>query len=75
MKSIVVCGSKKYKEDIKTFCEKLRDFGVFVFEPNIQEPLFEDEFIQSEHITKTLFKGLTLEHFDFVLVQSFSLTE
>ena len=66
MKSIVVCGSKKYKEDIKRFCNKLRKFGVFVFEPNIQQPVSEDSFFHSDHITKAVFKGFTLEHFDWI---------
>ena len=66
MKSIVVCGSKKYKDEIKQFCDKLRKLGVFVYEPNIQEPLQEDAFVHSEHITRTIFKGLTLEHFDWI---------
>lgn len=66
MKSIVVSASKKYKDDVKKFCQKLKDCGIVVFEPNIQEPIPETSFIKSHHITKTIFKGLTLEHFDYI---------
>lgn len=66
MKSVVVCGSKRYKAEIKVFCESLSKLGVLVFEPSIQQPIFEDEQIHSEYVTAKLFKGLTLEHFDWV---------
>jgi nucleoside 2-deoxyribosyltransferase len=66
MKTVVVSASKKYKDEVKEFCQKLSEQGVVVFEPNIQEPVFEGDFIQSKHITKTIFKGLTLEHFDWI---------
>lgn len=66
MKSVVVCGSKKYAGEIAEFCEELRDLGVLVFEPNFKEPLSEDALVGSEHMTKVVFKGLTLEHFDWI---------
>ncbi|MGB4967509.1 MAG: hypothetical protein WBO35_04895 [Candidatus Saccharimonadales bacterium] len=40
--------------------------GVLVFKPSIQQPIFEDEKIHSEYVTTKLFKGLTLEHFDWI---------
>lgn len=66
MKSVVVCGSKKYKDEIKQFCHKLQELGAMVYEPNIYEPIKEDTFIQSENITRAIFKGFTLEHFDWI---------
>ena len=66
MKTVVICGSKKYKDEIKQFCDELKQLGVVAFEPNINEPIFENETIVSPHITKTIFKGLTLEHFDWI---------
>jgi hypothetical protein len=66
MKSVVVCGSKRYKKEIAVFCKKLEALGVLVFEPSIQQPIFEDEVVGSEYATKKIFKGLTLEHFDWV---------
>lgn len=66
MKSVVVCGSKKYKDEIAAFCRELEELGVLVFVPSIQQPIFEDEKIHSEYVTEKLFKGLTLEHFDWI---------
>jgi hypothetical protein len=66
MKSVVVCGSKKYKDEIAQFCADLEKLGVLVFEPSIQQPIFEDETFGLEYVTSKLFKGLTLEHFDWV---------
>jgi hypothetical protein len=66
MKSVVVCGSKRYKGEIKKFCEELTKLGVLVFEPSIQQPIFETEQIHSEYVTSKIFKGLTLEHFDWI---------
>ncbi len=66
MRSVVVCGSKRYNKEIKQFCDQLEKLGVLVFEPSIQEPIFETELIHSPYVTKKLFKGLTLEHFDWV---------
>ncbi|HUS26194.1 MAG TPA: hypothetical protein VMY99_02510 [Nevskiaceae bacterium] len=66
MKSVVVCGSKKYREEIAAFCAELEKLGVLVFEPSIQRPIPEDSFIHSDYVTKVVFKGLTLEHFDWI---------
>ena len=40
--------------------------GVLVFEPSIQQPIFEDEKFGSDYVTAKLFKSLTLEHFDWI---------
>lgn len=66
MRSVVVCGSKRYRKEIAKFCSRLEDLGVLVFEPSIQQPIFEDEVHHSEYVTQKLFKGLTLEHFDWI---------
>lgn len=66
MKSVVVCGSKKYKGQIGTFCAELEKLGAVVFEPSIKFPIPEDAFITSDYVTKIIFKGLTLEHFDWI---------
>jgi hypothetical protein len=67
MKSVVVCGSKRYAKEIDIFCKNLIKAGVCVFEPSIQdEPFEEDELIHSPYVTAKLFKGLTLEHFDWI---------
>ena len=66
MKSVVVCGSKRYKKEIAAFCKELTKLGVLCFEPSIQQPISEDAFISSDYVTSKIFKGLTLEHFDWV---------
>ena len=66
MKSVCICGSKRFKEEMRAFAVELEKAGVLVFEPNLDEPLPEDTKLASEHITKVVFKGLTLEHFDWI---------
>ncbi|MBI2637741.1 MAG: hypothetical protein HYW88_02465 [Candidatus Sungbacteria bacterium] len=37
MKSVVICGSQRYKDEIKAFAQKLRKLGIpVVFEPNFE---------------------------------------
>lgn len=37
MKSVVICGSQRYKDEIKNFAERLRELNVpIVFEPNFE---------------------------------------
>lgn len=66
MKSVAVCASKKHRKEVQTFCRQLRKLGIMVYEPNIHEPIDESSFFHSKHLTKTIFKGLTLEHFDWI---------
>ena len=67
MKSVVVCGSKKYHKQIAQFCTELSKLGVLVFEPSFSDPPHgEDTKLGSDFVTQKFFKGLTLEHFDWV---------
>jgi nucleoside 2-deoxyribosyltransferase len=66
MKSVVVCGSKRYKSEIASFCARLSELGVLVFEPSFEEVIPEDFTAHSDYVTAKLFKGLTLEHFDWI---------
>ena len=66
MKTVVVCATKKFKADVKKFCIELRKLGIVVYEPNISEPIVESKFFGTKRLTKTIFKGLTLEHFDWI---------
>lgn len=67
MKSIVVCGSKRYIKEMKAFCKSLEERGVLVFEPSFSDPpITEQDQIHSEFATSKIFKGLTLEHFDWI---------
>ena len=65
-KSVVICASKRFRTEVAAFCDELERMGVAVFRPNISEPVFEDEQHVSPHITRMLFKGLTLEHFEMI---------
>lgn len=66
MKSVVICGSKRYRSEIAKFCKELTAQGVLVFEPSIQQPIMEDAFISSDYVTSKVFAGLTLEHFNWI---------
>ncbi len=66
MKSVVVCGSKRYKHEIAAFCRELEKHGVLVFEPDFRPGIDEKDTIQNELVTQKIIKGLTLEHFDWV---------
>lgn len=66
MKSVVICGSKRFHKEIKEFCDHLENNGVVVFRPNIDEPMYEDKSVGTPHTTRMIFKGLTLEHFDMI---------
>ncbi len=67
MKSVVVCGSKRYRKEIAKFCKAMEKLGVLVFEPSFSDPpINEDVLIHSEFTTSKIFKGLTLEHFDWI---------
>ena len=66
MKSVVICGSKRYKAEIAAFAAELTKLGILVFEPSFDETLPEDTFVHSNYVTAKLFKGLTLEHFDWI---------
>jgi len=66
MKSVVVCGSKRYAKEIAAFCKQLQKVGVCVFEPSINQPIFEDAKLGSAYVMGKIFKGLTLDHFDWI---------
>jgi len=66
MKSVVVCGSKRFYKEIAKFCEDLSRLNVLVFEPNFKEPIPEDNAFSSKIVENIVFKGLTLEHFDWI---------
>lgn len=51
---------------MRAFAAELEKQGVVVFEPNFKEPLPEYFKADSENITQIIFKGLTLEHFDWI---------
>jgi hypothetical protein len=64
MKTVAVCASKKFQDQAYAFIRQLEKLGILVYDPNIKEPIQEDKKFPSKHITDTIFRGLTLEHFD-----------
>jgi hypothetical protein len=67
MRTVVVCASKKYRRDVARFCKNLEKLGVVVFEPSFSNPpITEEDLIHSDFVTKKIFKGLTLEHFNWI---------
>ena len=70
MKSVVICGSQRYKEEIKGFAQKLRKLGVtVVFEPNFERQRAkmltkaENERLKSKSYRDRV-PALVHEHFD-----------
>jgi hypothetical protein len=70
MKSVVICGSQRYKEEIKAFSNKLRRLGAaIVFEPNFERR--PKRFLNAEEKDRLVsasyrkqIPGLVHEHFD-----------
>ena len=70
MKSVVICGSQRYKEEIKAFANELRKRGVpIVFEPNFERRpkrfLNAKESVRLESASyRKQIPALVHEHFD-----------
>ncbi len=63
MKSVVICGSRRFKKEIKEFASELKHFGVPVYEPILFDSN-EDTSISVSEETKYLRRcGVTLHHF------------
>lgn len=62
MKSVVICGSKRFKQEMRKFAADLKKLGVVVFEPHLHEGL--DEWKKSsEDYKRYVSMGLTYDHF------------
>ena len=61
---IVLCGSRKFTNEIREVAQKLRDNGHIVFEPFLNK----NETINTltPDLKKYAFLGLTLHHFDLI---------
>jgi hypothetical protein len=62
MKSVVLCGSHRFKPDIRAFAAALRSKGVVVFEPFLHEGADEWNHL-SEDYKRFVAMGLTHDHF------------
>jgi nucleoside 2-deoxyribosyltransferase len=62
MRSVVICGSRRFKPEIREFAKKLKESGVVVYEPYLHEG--GDEWNQlSREYKKFVALGLTHDHF------------
>jgi hypothetical protein len=62
MKSVVLCGSRKFKPDMRKFSVELKKFGVVVYDPYLHSG--EEEWGNlSTMYKKFIALGLTHDHF------------
>ncbi|MEK7183694.1 MAG: nucleoside 2-deoxyribosyltransferase [Patescibacteria group bacterium] len=62
MRSVVICGSRRFKPEIREFAKLLKELGVVVYEPYLHSG--QDEWEQlSEDYKKFIALGLTHDHF------------
>jgi nucleoside 2-deoxyribosyltransferase len=62
MKSLVICGSRRFKPEIREFAKELKDLGIVVYEPYLHSGQEEWERL-SEDYQKFIALGLTHDHF------------
>lgn len=63
MRSVVICGSRRFKKEMRIFAAQLKRAGVVVFEPILFEPTQEDD--KNSDTVKYLRRcGVTLHHFE-----------
>lgn len=62
MKTVVLCGSRRFKPEIRKFAQKLRNAGVVVYEPYLHSGQEEWEGL-SDAYKKFIALGLTHDHF------------
>lgn len=64
MKNVVICGSRRYKDEARAFAAKLRAGGVVVFEPFFNMNREIDTL--APDLKKYAFLGLTWHHFELI---------
>lgn len=64
MKSIVICGSRRYKKEIRELTDFLTKNGVVVFPPILNENTKINEL--EDDLKRYAFLGLTWHHFEFI---------
>jgi dienelactone hydrolase len=62
MKSVVLCGSRRFKPEIREFARQLKEAGVVVYEPYLHSGQGEWEQLSPEY-QKFIALGLTHDHF------------
>ena len=63
MKSVVICGSRRFKPEMREFAQKLKDEGIVVFEPYLHVAKPEEWNSLSEEQRNFVLLGLTHDHF------------
>lgn len=63
MKSVVLCGSRRFKKEIREFASKLKRFEVVVYEPILFDSNEDTSISVSEKIKYLRRCGVTLHHF------------
>ena len=62
MKTVVICGSKRFKPEIREFAKKLKEKGITVYEPYLHEGKEEWSKL-SQKYKDFIALGLTHDHF------------
>lgn len=62
MKSVVICGSRRFKPEMRQFAKKLKSLGVIVFEPYLHSGGDEWDKLSDDY-KKFIALGLTHDHF------------
>jgi nucleoside 2-deoxyribosyltransferase len=62
MKSVVLCGSRRFKKELREFAKKLKEKGVVVYEPYLHSGKKEWESL-SDSYKDFVYLGLTHDHF------------
>jgi len=64
MKSVAICGSRRFKKEIRKFAAELKKAGVVVYEPILNDDPEINEL--PEHFKRFSFLGLTYHQFAFI---------
>ena len=64
MKSVAICGSRRYKKEIREFASKLKKVGAVIYEPILNDDPKINEL--PNHFKRFAFLGLTHHQFDFI---------
>jgi len=64
MKSVVICGSRRFEKEIRKFGKDLRKFGVATYEPILNQDRKIDNL--PPNLKRFSFLGLTHHHFSFI---------
>ncbi|KUK77668.1 MAG: MazG nucleotide pyrophosphohydrolase [candidate division WS6 bacterium 34_10] len=62
MKSVVLCGSKRFKKEMGEFAKNLKDKGIVVYEPNLYRGGKEWDTLSGDY-KRYILMGLTHDHF------------